>query len=66
MKKNELNQINQEDLEKLLQDTQDEISKLRMQKAIGQLDNVNLIRTKRKDVARIFTLLNAKKATDKS
>ncbi len=66
MKKNELNQINQEDLEKLLQDTQDEISKLRMQKAIGQLDNVNLIRTKRKEVARIFTLLNAKKATDKS
>jgi large subunit ribosomal protein L29 len=66
MKKNELYQLNPADLEKLLQDTQEEISKLRMQKALGQLDNISLIRNKRKDVARILTLINGKKAANKS
>jgi large subunit ribosomal protein L29 len=66
MKKHELYQLNPADLGKLLQDTQEEISKLRMQKALGQLDNIALIRNKRKDVARILTLMNGKKAATKS
>ena len=61
MKKNDIRHLSPIELEKLLSDTQDEILKLRIQKAIGQLDNIHLIRNKRKTVARVTTILNNKK-----
>ncbi len=57
MKKNEFNALGQAELEKLLVDTREEISKLRLQKALGQVDNLRLIRNKRKVVARVETRL---------
>ena len=39
-----------------------EIFKLRFQKAIGQLDNVNKLGQARRDIARVLTILKQKQA----
>jgi ribosomal protein L29 len=62
MKIKDLRQLSEPELTKVLHDTQEEIGKLLLQKAIGQLDNVHLIRIKRKLVAKVLTLIKEKDA----
>lgn len=50
-----------EELEQLHSDNRRELFHLRTQKATGQLENPVRLRTLRRDVARIQTLLNEKK-----
>lgn len=57
MKAKELRELSDLELQKLLQDTEEEIFRLRIQKATGQLENVRLLKQVRKRLARIKTIL---------
>jgi large subunit ribosomal protein L29 len=58
MKMEELKQLPVTELEHRLEDIQEEIQNLRFQHATHQLDNPLRLRTLRKDVARINTIIS--------
>jgi large subunit ribosomal protein L29 len=53
----ELNQLNDVDLASELQAKKEELFNLRFQAATGQLENNSRLRTVKKDIARIYTVL---------
>ena len=55
----ELREKNKEELKKLLEEKREEVRKLRFDIASKQMKNNRLLRNVKRDVARIFTLLNA-------
>ena len=55
MKKNDLNKLNADELNTKLIDNQEALVNLRFQKALQQLDHPTVIRTTRRDIARINT-----------
>ena len=57
MKKSELNEMNQADLEDKLQDNLDALQNLRFQKSLKQLENPLGIKVLRKENAQIKTVL---------
>ncbi len=57
MKIDELRQLSAEDLKLQLEDAMEEMENLRFQHSTHQLDNPLLIRFKRKEIARIKTLI---------
>ncbi len=57
MKIDELRQLSAEDLKIQLEDAMEEMENLRFQHSTHQLDNPLLIRYKRKEIARIKTLI---------
>ena len=62
MKASDLQQKSVDELEQeLLKLRRDQLG-MRMQKAMGQLGQTHLVRQSRRDVARIKTVLNSKKA----
>ena len=56
MKRKDIRQLNEMELDKLRHDTSEELGKLPFQKATGQMENVHLIREKRRLLARVLTL----------
>ena len=64
MKANELRAKDEAALKKELDDLQTTLFKLRVQKATQQLQNTNLLRTTRHEIARVRTVL-AQKAAQK-
>ena len=65
MKKNELADLKGktvDELERLLLDIREELSKLKIDMSLGKNKNVNQARNKRKDIARILTILSMKAA----
>ena len=56
----ELRKMNSEELKKELADSQKELFNLRMQKGSGQLSKPNLLRSVRKRIAQLHTLINEK------
>jgi len=62
MKASELKGKSTEDLQKEMLELQREQFNLRMQRATGQLAKPHLIKAVRRDIARIKTILNEKKA----
>jgi len=60
MRANELREMHVHELEKLLEDKIETLFNLRFQKAKKTLSNVSNIKTTRRDIARIKTLLNDK------
>ena len=58
MKASEIKKMTSEELEKKLLDFKSELLNLRFQLAINQLENPMRIKTVKKDVARIKTILN--------
>ena len=62
MKTNEIRQMSSQDLEKKLKELKQELFNLRFQHAINQLDNPHKIADVKKDIARVKTILNEKKA----
>ena len=64
MKANELRAKDEAALKKELEDLQNTLFKLRVQKATQQLQNTNLLRTPRHEIARVRTVL-AQKAAQK-
>ena len=61
MKANELRELSNGDLEKLINDTKQELFNLRFQKSVGKLTNTARVHTLKKDIARIKTLLHERK-----
>jgi len=57
MKIREIRELSADDLRQKVIDLKDQLSRLRFQKAMGQLDNPMKIRNIRKDIARINTVL---------
>ncbi|GAA1753284.1 50S ribosomal protein L29 [Aeromicrobium alkaliterrae] len=53
----ELRSLDADDLGEKLRDAKEELFNLRFQNATGQLDNTARLRTVRKDIARIYTVL---------
>ena len=53
----DLRSLDADDLAEKLKDAKEELFNLRFQNATGQLDNTARLRTVRKDIARIYTVL---------
>ena len=62
MKATELRNKTSEELETMLKDLKTELFNLRFQHAINQLDNPHKIADTKKDIARVMTVINEKKA----
>ncbi len=60
MKASEMKDMTAEDLKLKEQDLRKELFNLRFQQATGEIENNMRIRTIRKDIARIMTVLTAK------
>ena len=60
MKASELHSLTVSELHGRLDDTKEELMKLRFQQASGQLEDTNRLRMVRRDVARIKTILTAR------
>jgi len=54
----ELRELHDEELETRLREAKEELFNLRFQMATGQLDNNRRLRTVRRDIARIYTILH--------
>ena len=57
-KATELRQLGDEDLVGKLREAKEELFNLRFQAATGQLENNTRLKTVRKDIARIYTLMH--------
>ncbi len=57
MKMYEINELPLEELEIRLEDAREELSNLRFQQVLGQLDNPMRIRLVKKDIARLETVI---------
>ena len=55
-----LTDLNEGDLVAMLDEKKDELLNLKFQRATGQLDNVNLLKQTRRDVARVYTELRVR------
>jgi large subunit ribosomal protein L29 len=53
----ELRALDAEDLETKLRDAKEELFNLRFQNATGQLDNTARLKTVRREIARIYTVM---------
>jgi len=54
----ELRELTENELTDKLRESKEELFNLRFQMATGQLDNNRRLRTVRRDIARIYTVLN--------
>jgi large subunit ribosomal protein L29 len=61
LKPHDLREESIEELDKRVADMQDQLMKLRFQRATGQLDDSHKIRNVRKDLARVMTVINEKR-----
>jgi ribosomal protein L29 len=60
VKRNEITDLRnktRDELLRMLSDLRGEVDKQKTQSALGQLKNTNLVRSKRKDLARVLTFL---------
>ncbi|WP_205473915.1 50S ribosomal protein L29 [Nocardioides sp. SYSU D00038] len=57
IKANELDELNEVDLEARLREAKEELFNLRFQAATGQLESHGRLRTVKKDIARIYTVV---------
>lgn len=57
-KASDLRQLTTEELRQLLRETEETLQKMRFQHALKQLENTAALRTLRKDIARIKTILH--------
>ncbi|MBT3786398.1 50S ribosomal protein L29 [bacterium] len=58
MKNQEIRKLGMEDLQKKLDESRKELFNLRFQHAVGQLENKARLRSKRREIARILTILS--------
>jgi len=63
-KTKEIHDLTQDELEKRLAETKEELFNLRFQNATGQLDNYKRIGELRKDVARVKTILRQRELNE--
>jgi len=61
MKVHEIRELNVDELNAKVKDLQDQVFRLRIQKAMGQLDAPHKTRTLRRELARVKTVLTEKR-----
>ena len=61
MKTQEMRKLGMEGLQKKLDESRKELFNLRFQHAVGQLENKARLRSKRREIARILTILTETK-----
>jgi len=61
MKVHEIRELNVDELNAKVRDLQDQVFRLRIQKAMGQLDAPHKTRTLRRELARVKTVLTEKR-----
>jgi large subunit ribosomal protein L29 len=61
MKVHEIRELNVDDLQGKVKDLQDQVFRLRIQKAMGQLDASHKVRQLRRELARVKTVLTEKR-----
>jgi len=61
MKMVEIRDLSIPELEKLLEDKKEALFNLRFQRVKGNLENTNMLKNTKKDMARIFTILAQKR-----
>lgn len=59
-RRKKLTELNEGDLLAMLDEKKDELMNLKFQRATGQLDNMNLLKQTRRDVARVHTELRVR------
>ena len=64
MKAAELRERSMDELDRTLGDLEEQLFKLRFQKSTGQIENPNKIRQVRKDIARVLTVINERRAQE--
>jgi large subunit ribosomal protein L29 len=64
MKAAKLREQSVDELQKSLGDLEEQLFKLRFQKSTGQLENPIKIREVRKDIARVLTIINERRAQE--
>jgi large subunit ribosomal protein L29 len=64
MKAPTLRERSVEELTKTLSDLEEQLFKLRFQKSTGQIENPVKIREVRKDIARVLTVINERRAQE--
>ena len=64
MKAKQMREQSPEELQKTLRDLEEQLFKLRFQKSTGQIENPIKIREVRKDIARVLTILNERRAEE--
>lgn len=64
MKAQELRDRSIDELTKTLADLEDQLFKLRFQKSTGQIEDPTKIRTVKKDIARVLTVINERRAQE--
>ncbi len=64
MKATTLRERSADELAKNLSDLEEQLFKLRFQKSTGQIENPVKIREVRKDIARVLTLINERRAQE--
>ena len=62
MKAKEIRERSDDELRKALSDLEEQLFKLRFQKSTGQIENPTKIREVRKDIARVLTVINDRRA----
>ena len=61
MKVHEIRELNVDELKGKVKDLQDQVFRLRIQKAMGQLDASHKVRQLRRELARVKTVLTEKR-----
>ncbi len=64
MKATELRDRSDDELQKTLGDLEEQLFKLRFQKSTGQIEDPTKIRRVRKDIARVQTVINERRAQE--
>ena len=64
MKATAIRERSSEELAKNLSDLEEQLFKLRFQKSTGQIENPVKIREVRKDIARVLTVINERRAQE--
>ena len=64
MKAKDIRERSDDELRKTLGDLEEQLFKLRFQKSTGQIENPTKIREVRKDIARVLTVVNSRRAEE--
>ena len=63
-KAEDLRSLDNNELENFLEEAEENITRLRFQNRLGQLDDTSNIKTLRKDIARMKTILHERKTSE--
>ena len=64
MKSDEIRELSLSEIEKKLRDSREELLQLRLRKDTGQVERPHMLKTLRRDVARLETFLRQKKSAE--